>query len=196
MSAQSLPLQQLLLPCPLSTDLLLSPRLIKPCCSLFFKLQPISSPLYISQRITQSGLHLLPHFLSTNSLFNPYYSANLLITNSKDLHWSSPLPLIPNEATGVWAVTAAPVFSPAQSPLFSGFHSCFLEQCFSGWEVCSHLALETSSLFCLLGVLNCSSSLNPHQPCREPNPQCPSSGFQSHPSRHSQTTLSSSLSLL
>ena len=101
-------------PRPLSTDLLLSHRLIKLCCSLFFRLQPISSPLYISQRITQSGLHLLPHFLSTNSLFNPYYSADLLITNSKDLHWSSPLPLIPNEATGVWAVTAAPVFSPAQ----------------------------------------------------------------------------------
>ena len=79
-------LSKLLLPCPLSTDLFLSPRLIKLCCSLFFRLQPISSPLYISQRITQNGLHLLPHFLSTNSLFNPYYSADLLITSSKDLH--------------------------------------------------------------------------------------------------------------
>ena len=67
-------------------------------------------------------------------------------------------------------MTAPPEFSPAQRPPFSGFHSCFLEQCFSGWDVCSHLALETSSVLCLLGALNAPHASTLTIPAVNPTP--------------------------
>ena len=121
---------------------------------------------------------MLPHFFSTNSLFNPYHSADLLITNSNDLHWV----LIPASYTKqLFRVRACDCPSCVLS---NSMTSTLWVPLLLTWEVLPWTYVHTCPwnplLSCLLGALICSS-LNPHCPYCEPNPELLSSVFHLAP---------------